>query len=67
MYNEEINKTSLSSNDNKRYLDFDGTHTHPLGTNAFIVCKSESDHYLKHKKNEIILKSQQRFKREAHK
>ena len=67
MYTEEINKTSLRSNNNKRYLDFDGIHTHPLGVNAFIVCQSELDHYLKHTKNEIILKSPQRFKSEARK
>ena len=56
MYTEEINKTSLH-----------GIHTHPLGVNAFIVCQSELDHYLKHTKNEIILKSPQRFKSEARK
>ena len=50
MYTEDINNTALSSNDNKRHLDFDCIHTHPLGTDAFIVCKSELDHYLKHKK-----------------
>ena len=50
IYTEKINTTALSSNYNKRYLDFDGTHAHLLGTNAFIVCKSELDHYLKHKK-----------------
>ena len=50
MYTEEINKIALSSNDDKAYLDFDCIHTHPLGINAFIVCKSELDHYLKHKK-----------------
>ena len=41
MDTEEINKTALSSNDDKRYLDSDGINTHPLGTNAFAVCKSE--------------------------
>ena len=51
MYNEEINKIALSSDDNETYLGFHGIHTHSLGTNAFIVCKSELDHYLKHKKN----------------
>ena len=50
MYNEEINKTALSSNDNKRYSDFDGIRTSPLRVNAFIVCKSELDHHLKYKK-----------------
>ena len=57
---EEINKTALSSNDDKRYQDFDSIRTYPYGTSAFIVCKSELDHYLKHK-NEIILKSKQRL------
>ena len=55
MYTEEINKTALSCNDDKRYLNFDGIHTHPLGTNAFVVCKNELDHYLKHE----IMKSYQ--------
>ena len=50
MYNEEINKTTLSNNDDKRYRDFDGICTYPYGTSAFIACKSELDHYLKHKK-----------------
>ena len=50
MYTEEVSKIALSSNNDKRYLDFDGIHTHLLGANAFIVCKSELDHYLKHKK-----------------
>ena len=50
MYTEEINKIALSSNDDKRLQTFDGIHTYPFGTNAFKVCKSELDHYLKHKK-----------------
>ena len=50
MHTEEINKIALSSNDNERYLDFGGMRTCPLGTNAFIVCKNELEHYLKHKK-----------------
>ena len=67
MYTEEINNTVLSANDNKRYLDFDSIHTHPLGTDAFIVCKSELDHYLKGEKMKLFQKSQQRFTSEAHK
>ena len=50
MHTEEVNNTALSGNDNKRLQTFDGIHTYPLGTNAFKVCKSELDHYLKHKK-----------------
>ena len=67
MYTEEINRTALSANDNKRYLVFDSIHTHPLGTDAFIVCKSELDHYLKSKKMKSFQKSQQRFTNETHK
>ena len=49
VYTEEINKIALSRNDAKRLLDFDGIHTYLYGTNVFKVCKSELDHYLKHK------------------
>ena len=38
---EEINKTALSSNDDKRIQTFDGITTYPYGTNAFKVCESE--------------------------
>ena len=29
MYTEKVNKTALSTNDNKRYLNFDGIHPPP--------------------------------------
>ena len=38
----QINKIALSSNDNKRVQTFDKITTQPYGTNAFIVCKSET-------------------------
>ena len=40
-YTEEVNKTALSSNDDKRIQKSDGIITYPYGTNAFKVCKSE--------------------------
>ena len=50
IYAEEFNKIELSSNDDKGLLDYDGITTYPYGISAFIVCKSELDHYLKYKK-----------------
>ena len=41
VYTEEVNKTALSSNDEKRIQTFDGITTYLYGTNAFKVCKSE--------------------------
>ena len=41
VYLEQINKTALSSNDDRRLQIFDKTTTHPHGTNAFKVCESE--------------------------
>ena len=60
VYTEKVNKIALSSNADKILRTFDGITTYPLGTSAFKVCKSESDHYLK-QKNEIISKSQQDY------
>ena len=37
----EINKTALSSNDDKRLQTFDRVTTYPYGTNAIKVCESE--------------------------
>ena len=37
----EVNKTALSSDDDKRLQTFDGIETYPYGTNAFKVCESE--------------------------
>ena len=41
MYTEEVHKTALSSNDDKRLQTFDGIMTYPYGSNAFKVCESE--------------------------
>ena len=41
VYTEEINKITLSSNDDKRLQTFDKIKTYPYGTNAFKVCESE--------------------------
>ena len=41
VYTEQINKTGLSSNDDKILQTFDKTATYPYGTNAFKVCESE--------------------------
>ena len=41
VYTEEINKITLSSNDDKRLQTFDKITTRPYGTNAFKVCESE--------------------------
>ena len=41
IYNEEINKIALSSNDDKRIQTFDSITTYPYGTNAFMVCENE--------------------------
>ena len=41
VYTEQINKTALSSNDDKRLQTFDTITTYPYGKNAFKVCKSE--------------------------
>ena len=41
LYKEEVNKTALSSNDDKRLKTFDKITTYPYGTNAFKVCENE--------------------------
>ena len=41
MYTEEVNKITLSSDDDKRLQTFDGIETYPYGTNVFKVCESE--------------------------
>ena len=41
VYTEEVNKISLSSNNNKILQTFDKITTYPHGTNAFIACESE--------------------------
>ena len=41
VYTEQVNKITLSSNDDKRLQTFDKITTYPYGTNAFKVCESE--------------------------
>ena len=41
VYTEEVNKTALSSNDDKRIQTFDRVTTYPYGTNVFKVCENE--------------------------
>ena len=41
VYTEEVNKTALSANDDKRLQSYDNITTYPYGTNAFKVCESE--------------------------
>ena len=41
MYTEEVNKITLSSNDDKRIQTFDKVTTYPYGTDVFKVCENE--------------------------
>ena len=41
VYNEEVNKIALSSNDDKRIQTFDKVTTFPYGTNVFKECENE--------------------------
>ena len=41
MYTEEVNKTAVSSNDDKRLQTHDKVTTYPYGTNAYKVCETE--------------------------
>ena len=41
VYTEEVNKTALSNNDDKRLQTHDKIKIYPYGTNAFKVCESE--------------------------
>ena len=41
VYTEEVNKTALSSNDDKIIQTFDKIETYPYRANAFKVCESE--------------------------
>ena len=52
-----MNKIALKNKDNKRLRTFDGITTHPIGTSAFKVCKSEMEITIKnrHKLNESLL------------
>ena len=58
VYVEEINKISLSSNDDKRLQTFDKITTYSCGTNAFKACESEMlliiDYYEHNTEGEIM-------------
>ena len=41
VYTGEVNKTALSSNNDKRLQTFDRVTTYPYGTSASKVCKTE--------------------------
>ena len=41
VYTEEVNKITLSSNDDKRIQTFEKITTYPYGTNVFKVCEDE--------------------------
>ena len=41
VYIEEVNKITLSSNDDKRIQTFDKVTTYPYGTNIFKICENE--------------------------
>ena len=41
VYTEEVNKITLSSNDDKRIQTFDKVTTYPYGTNVFMLCENE--------------------------
>ena len=41
VYTEEINKTSLGSNDDKRLQTFDRIASYPCGKSAGKICKTE--------------------------
>ena len=47
---EEVNKISLSSNDDKRIQTFDKVTTYPYGTNTFTVCENEMKYKIQRKK-----------------
>ena len=41
VYTEEVNKMTLSSNNDKRLQTFDRITTYPYGINAFKVCENQ--------------------------
>ena len=41
VYTEEVNKISLSNNDDKRIQKYDKITTYPYGTNLFKICENE--------------------------
>ena len=61
VYTEEVNKITLSSNDDKRIQTFDKVTTYPYGTNVFIACRNEmllKNEFINSKSLSLIEKSQ---------
>ena len=52
IYTEEVNKISLSSNDDKRIRIYDKITTYPYGANIFKICENEM--LLKNKFNDRL-------------
>ena len=52
IYTEEVNKISLSSNDDKRIRIYDKITTYPYGANIFKICENEM--LLKNKFNRAL-------------
>ena len=52
VYTEEVNKISLSSNDDKRIQTYDKITTYPYGTNTYKICKNEMKYILQRKNND---------------
>ena len=50
VYIEQVNKTALSSDDDKRLQTFDKITTYLYGTNTFNVCESELETVLKRRR-----------------
>ena len=53
---EIVNKKALSNQDNKRLRTFDGITAYPIGSNPFIIYKSEMMISLKNKFNNNMIK-----------
>ena len=51
IYTEEVNKITLSSNDDKILQTLDRNTTYPYGTSAEKVCKTELLKYFKYEMN----------------
>ena len=51
---EEVNKISLSSNDDKRIQTFDKVTTYPYGNKAFMVCANEMKYKSKKKMKYLL-------------
>ena len=55
IYTVKVNKIALRNRDNKRLQDYDKVTTYPIGTNLYIVCKSDMKIKLKLNNQGILL------------